>query len=76
MEVMRRRLERIGASTSRQSWQRMEPSLLKESATGIPQAAQSCLVRALEPSAESRETGDVVRIRIIPSNLHKSPSRR
>jgi hypothetical protein len=54
----------------------MEPSLLKESATGIPQAAQSCLVRALEPSAESRETGDVVRIRIIPSNLHKSPSRR
>jgi hypothetical protein len=28
---------------SRQSWQRMEPSLLKESAIGIPQAAQICV---------------------------------
>jgi hypothetical protein len=51
---------------SRQSWQRIEPSLLKESAIGVPHAAQSCVVRALEPLPESPETEDVVRIRIIP----------
>jgi hypothetical protein len=42
----------------------MEPSLLRESAIGIPHAAQVCVAGAFETLAESAKTGDVSRIPI------------
>jgi hypothetical protein len=54
----------------------MEPSLLKESAIGIPQAAQTCVARAPETLAESAETGDVNRIPITSNSRPESSSRR
>jgi hypothetical protein len=45
----------------------MEPSLLSESAIGIPQAAQIPVVRATETLPESTLTRDVSRSRITAS---------